>query len=97
MDLVTGQPVTSREAAGVRVKLGFGYEGQGEFKQRGEGRVPDAPWTWDFCWDVPPDFPLGTLAYSIAIATKDGRSAVWRPPALVDPSRGIDTRPQIIE
>lgn len=97
MDLATGKRVTAREAATITLRLPYRVEVEAEYKQRGEGRVPDAPWTWDVCWDVPLDYPLGTLDYSIAIALKEGRQGLWKPPALVDPSRGIDTRPQIIE
>lgn len=96
LDVATGKTVTNAEAEGVTLKLPYGYQQQAEFKQRGEGRVPDAPWTWDVCWDAPLDYPLGVLDYSIAIKLKDGRSGNWKPPALVDPGRGIDSRPQII-
>lgn len=97
LDVSTGKMVTPDEVTSVKVRLPFLEDMDADFKQRGEGKVPDAPWTWDFCWDVPLDYPMGTLDYSIVIASKDGRSGFWKPPALVDPSRGIDSRPQIIE
>lgn len=96
MDLTTGKPVTPKEATRVVLRLPYGYDVEAEYKQRGEGRVPDAPWTWDVCWDVPMDYPLGVLDYSILVSMKDGRTSSWKPPALVDPSRGIDTRPRIV-
>ncbi len=97
LDIGNGTILTSDEAAGVQVRLPFIGDMDADFKQRGEGRVADAPWTWDFCWDVPLDYPLGTVDSSVVLRAKDGRSSVWKPPALVDPSRGIDTRPQIFE
>ena len=97
LDISTGKTVTPVEAVSVKVRLPFLGDMDADFKQRGDGSVPDAPWTWDFCWDVPLDYPLGTLDYGIVISTKNGRSGVWKPPALVDPKRGIDSRPQIIE
>ncbi|MBI2831857.1 MAG: hypothetical protein HYX79_06350 [Chloroflexi bacterium] len=97
LDVATGKLVTSVQADSVLLRLPYGVDQQAEFKQRGEGRVPDAPSTWDVCWDVPPDYPLGVLDYTIAIKLKDGRTGTWKPPALVDPGRGIDTRPQVIE
>ncbi|MBI3979100.1 MAG: hypothetical protein HY331_13025 [Chloroflexi bacterium] len=97
LDIQTGKMLTPNEAAGVKVRLPFVGDMDAEYKQRGEGSIPDAPWTWDYCWDVPPDYPLGTLDYSVVVSSKDGRSGVWKPPALVDPSRGIDSRPQVME
>lgn len=97
LDVATGKVVTDVEAATVKLRLPYGVEEKADFKQRGEGRVADAPWTWDVCWDVPPDYPLGVLDYSIVVTLKDGRTGTWRPPAFVDPGRGIDTRPQVIE
>lgn len=96
LDRTTGKEVTPKEAESVTMRFPFGVEVPAEYKQRGEGRIADAPWTWDVCWDVPLDYPLGVLDYSIIIKTRDGRTGVWKPPALVDPVRGIDTRPQII-
>ncbi|MBI4336373.1 MAG: hypothetical protein HY683_00890 [Chloroflexi bacterium] len=96
LDVATGKEVTSEEADSVVLKLPFLVEEKAIFKQRGDGRVPGAPWTWEVCWDVPLDYPVGTLDYTILIALKDGRQGEWKPPALVDPSRGIDSRPQII-
>jgi len=92
----TGSFVTDKEAALVKMHLSTGEEAPGEFKQRGEGRVADAPWTWDICWDVPLDYPLGALSYYFEIETKDGRRGTWTPPSLIDASRGIDSRPRIL-
>ncbi len=97
IDLATGNRLTDKEAANVQLRLPYGEQVEADFKQRGEGRVPDAPWTWDACWDTPLDHPLGTLDYSILITTKDGRSGEWKPPALIDPARGIDSRIRIVE
>lgn len=97
LDVSTGKIMTPDDAVSMKVRLPFIGDMDADFKQRGEGSVPDAPWTWDYCWDVPLDYPLGTLDYSIVINSKDGRSGVWKPPALVDPSRGIDSRPQITD
>lgn len=97
LDVSTGKYVTPEEAESVKVRLPFAGDMAADYKQRGEGRVADAPWTWDYCWDVPLDYPLGTLDYAVRIALKGGQSGEWKPPALVDPKRGIDTRPQIRE
>lgn len=96
LDVANGKDVTSDEAAGVTLVLPYGVEEQSIFKQRGDGRTQDAPWTWEVCWDVPLDYPVGSLDYSIVVKFKDGRRGEWKPPAIVDASRGVDSRPQII-
>ena len=96
MDLRTGKRITPTEATSAALKVPFLPPIRAEFKQRGEGRVPDAPWTWDVCWDIPLDYPLGILDYSIMVTTNDGQASSWKPPALVDPSRGIDSRPRVV-
>lgn len=96
LDVAGGKAVTSEEAETVTLKLPFGVEEKAIFKQRGDGRTPDAPWTWEVCWDVPLDYPVGSLDYTIMVNFKDGRRGEWKAPALVDPERGIDSRPQVI-
>ena len=96
LDVAGGETVTSEEAASVVIRLPYVAEEKAIFKQRGDGNTPDAPWTWEVCWDVPEDYPVGSLDYSIIVNFKDGRKGEWKPPALVDPSRGVDSRPQII-
>lgn len=96
LDVAGGKTVTSEEAASVLLRLPYVVEEKAIFKQRGDGLTPDAPWTWEVCWDIPLDYPVGSLDYSIVVSFKDGRRGEWKPPALVDPSRGVDSRPQII-
>lgn len=96
LDTTTGKKVTDNEAQSVKVRLPDGTILDAVYKQRGDGRVASAPWTWDVCWDIPLEYPVGVLDYTILISTKDGRSGTWKPPALVDPVRGIDSRPRIV-
>lgn len=96
MDTMKGKRIAEKDATNVSLKLPFLPAIAADYKQRGEGRVPDAPWTWDVCWDVPMEYPLGVLDYSILVTTKDGQASAWKPPALIDPSRGIDSRPRIV-
>jgi hypothetical protein len=95
IDLATGRRLTDEDQPTVKVVLPHGEELTARFSQRGGGRVPDAPWMWSAAWDIPPDYPLGALDYAISITTKDGRSMVWKPPALVGPN--IDSRVTIID
>ncbi len=95
VDMATGRRLTDADQPTVKVVLPHGEELSARFSQRGAGRVPDAPWMWAAAWDIPPDYPLGALDYAISITTRDGRSMLWKPPALV--SQTSDTRVRIME
>ena len=95
IDTATGKRLTDKDDATLKVKLPNGEESTGRFTQRGGGRVPDAPWMWSATWDIPLDFPLGAVDYSIVVSTKDGRTMTYKPPSLI--SKDTDTRPRIIE
>lgn len=95
VDMATGRRLTDADEPTVKLVLPHGEELTARFSQRGAGRIPDAPWMWVSAWDIPPDYPLGALDYAISITTKDGRSMVWKPPALVGPN--VDSRVTIID
>ena len=60
--------------------------------------MPDAPWMWAAGWDIPPDYPLGALDYSIVVTTKDGRTDTWKIPALIQKiANGIDSRVLVVD
>lgn len=94
VDISTGKRLTDQDGATVKVQLPHGEEVTGRFSQRAGGRVPDAPWMWSANWDIPLDFPLGGLDYTITVTTKDGRKGVFKTPALVGPD--LDSRVKII-
>jgi outer membrane murein-binding lipoprotein Lpp len=97
IDTTSGVRVTDKDEATIKIKLPNGDEATARWSQRAGGRVPDAPWMWNATWDVPLDSPLGSLDYSIAISTKDGRTGSWKAPALVAKDTGTDSRVQIID
>ena len=41
-----------------------------------------APWMWTTVWQIPTDYPLGPVLYSVDVATPDGRAATLDPPSL---------------
>ena len=61
-------------------------------------RAGTGPWMWAAAWDIPKDYPLGTLAYQIVV-TKGSRTGTFDQGnvALVNKDRGIDSRLQIVE
>jgi hypothetical protein len=96
VDLSTGIRLNDKDGSTVKVVLPNGDESAGRFSQRGGGRVPGAPFMFSSNWDIPLDYPLGGIDYKIVITTKDGRTATWKPPALVA-AGGNDTRPKVVE
>lgn len=94
VDISSGKRVTNNEAATAKVLLPNDIQAAGSFSQRGGGHAPDAPWMWSSNWEVPQDFPLGAVPYSIQITMKDGRSFTWSPPVLAAPDS--DSRPKVV-
>ncbi len=53
---------------GPEVKLRYGRH----------GATDDSPWFWTAAWDVPMDYPLGTVDYSITVTTKAGKTGTFK-------------------
>jgi opacity protein-like surface antigen len=47
------------------LKLSFGGHGSGPPETK--------PWYWTVNWDVPADYPLGTVPFKVLVRTKDGK------------------------
>ena len=96
LDTSTGKRVTDKDGATVKVRLPHGEEVAARWAIRGAAAaLPDSAWMWDASWDIPPDYPVGRLDYSIAIAAKDGRTATFIPP--IQKTKTSDTRVRIID
>ncbi|MCL4396345.1 MAG: hypothetical protein M1482_16350 [Chloroflexi bacterium] len=83
-DDATGQRLTSTDVDQAIVKLATGQEVKATFEPAGPPNVPDA-WFWHAAWDVPMNYPLGTVDYTIQVQTKSGKLATFKqlpvPPA----------------
>ena len=96
LDTKTGKRVTDKDGANIKLLLPQGEEIPGRWTIRGgAAAMPDSAWMWDTSWDIPPDYPLGTFNYRIAIAAKDGRSAVFSPP--IQKAKTADSSVRIID
>lgn len=92
----TGKRVADRDGATVKVRLPHGEELTARWNIRGAGAaLLDSAWMWDAAWDIPPDYPLGKLDYSLVITAKDGRTATFIPPIQKTPTQ--DTRVRIVD
>jgi hypothetical protein len=80
-DMSTRTRLTSQDNATVSVTLPDGTIMPAMFLPRGEpGELPpDAPWTWVAVWNIPPDYPLGPVAYTVNVTTADGRTGALTP------------------
>ena len=99
IDTSTGKRVTDKDAPTIKIKIPGKDDLTGRFSQRAGGAgMPDAPWMWAAGWDIPPDYPLGALDYSIVVTMKDGRTDTWKIPALVQKiANGIDSRVLVVD
>lgn len=96
LDISTGKRVTDKDGATIKLLLPHGEEIAGRWTIRGSAAATaDSAWMWDTSWDIPPDYPVGSLDYRIAVATKDGRKATFAPPIQKTPTS--DTRVRIID
>jgi hypothetical protein len=86
-DLDNKVRVTSADGSTAAVTLPDGTSLPAFFAPRaGPGEdISTAPWTWVTVWQVPPDFPLGPVLYSVDVSTADGRAGSISPPSLVGP------------
>jgi hypothetical protein len=96
LDIKTGKRVTDKDGAVVKLVLPHGEEVPGRWTIRGSAAaLPDSAWMWDTSWDIPPDYPLGSLDYRIVVTTKDGRTGTFTPP--IQKTATADTRVRIID
>lgn len=96
LDTSTGKRVTDKDGANIKLILPHGEEIPGRWTIRGSAAaMPDSAWMWDTSWDIPPDYPIGSLDYRITIAAKDGRTATFTPP--IQKAKTADTRVRIID
>lgn len=83
-DAATGKRVTGDDASSAVVHLPTGQDIQAFFAADGPPNVSDS-WYWHGVWDVPMDYPLGTVAFTINVKTKGGQTATFKqlpvPPA----------------
>lgn len=95
-DTSTGKRTTDLDEAIVTIRMENGDEATARFGQRAGGRIPDAPWMWNATWDVPLDYKLGGVDYTIEVTLPDGTTGTWTQPALIAPDIGIDSRLQVV-
>ena len=96
LDTKTGKRVTDKDGATIKLVLPHGEEVPGRWTIRGSvAALPDSAWMWDTSWDIPPDYPVGSLDYRIVVTTKDGRTGTFSPP--IQKTATADTRVRIID
>ncbi len=83
-DLDNKTRVTSADGSTATVNLPDGTTLPAAFLPRGgPGSDADsAPWTWVSVWQIPTDYPLGPVLYSVDVASPDGRASNIVPPSL---------------
>src|SRR5262245_7439750 len=96
LDTSTGKRITDKDGATTKIRLQHGEELAARWTIRGSvNALPDSAWMWVVTWDIPPDYPVGSLDYTIMVTTKDGRTGTFTPP--IQKTATADTRVRIIE
>lgn len=93
VDTSTGKILQGEDIDNAVVKLPHGEEVKMRFGRHGS--TAESPWFWTAAWDVPMDYPLGALNYSVTVAAKGGKSMTFVDP-LVMTSGTSDTRVTIV-
>jgi len=99
IDTSTGKRVTDQDGSKTEILLPNGEKVTPRYSKRGG----IGPWMWGAGWDIPPDYPLGTLDYKIIVTSKDGRAGTFDQNKLALVRAGTataertDSRLQIIE
>lgn len=93
VDTGTGKRLTDADVESAIVRLPHGEELAARFSRH--GATDDAPWFWATAWDIPLDYPLGSLDWRIEIKTKDGKVGTFRQLQVF--SNTSDSRTQIVE
>lgn len=95
VDTSSGKILQAADIKDAILKLPNGTENK--FRYGRHGSTEDAPWFWTTAWDVPPDFPLGVLDYTVTVTTQDGKTVTVKDPLPVSlAARNMDTRLVIV-
>lgn len=76
-DPATGDLMDDSQLDSVQVKLANGETV--DMKYGAHPKTPPNEYYWTGSWEVPKDAPTGTLAYSIEVTAKDGRTGEFKP------------------
>ncbi|MDO8615260.1 MAG: hypothetical protein Q7T33_05930 [Dehalococcoidia bacterium] len=53
-------------------------------------------WFWTAAWDVPPDYPLGAVDFTVEFTTNDGKSGAFKQIPVSNAASKIESRLQIV-
>lgn len=77
IDPVTGEELDDNALASLTVELADGETFEMEYGDHPRENPTDS--FWAAAWDVPADYPTGTLEYTIMAEANDGRTAQYEP------------------
>lgn len=88
-DRETGNLMGAAEVSDRGIQVIAQFEGESiplSYIPHGDPEDP-ASWYWAAGWEIPADYPVGTMSYSLVVADNDGRSGSYEP---VEQAIGID-------
>lgn len=95
VDVASGKRLTDKEIESAGVRLPDGAVRSGRFGRHGASET--SPWFWTSNFDIPLNYPLGTLDWVIEVKSKDGKTGSFRPWVVSIPERGVESRLQIVD
>ncbi|MBI2831855.1 MAG: hypothetical protein HYX79_06340 [Chloroflexi bacterium] len=95
IDTSTGKVLQATDVKSAALKLPHGENKNFNFGRH--GATEDSPWFWTSAWDVPMDYPLGVLDFTVEVTTNDGKTGTFKQIPVSAPDRGIESRLTIVE
>ena len=78
LDASSGQPLDDKALKRLQVELPDGPKFGAKYGPHPpKGTASDH--FWSVAWEIPADYPTGTLSYTVTAVDHNGRSATWQP------------------
>ena len=75
-DAATGKELQTADVKEAVLKLPTGESAN--FRYGRHGATEDSPWFWSTAWDVPMNYPLGVLDYTVEVTTVVGKKDTYK-------------------
>lgn len=78
LDAASGQPLDDKALKSLQVELPDGRKFGAKYGPHPPKGTPSDHF-WSAAWEIPADYPTGTLSYTVTAVDQKGRSATWQP------------------
>lgn len=78
LDRATGEPLDDKALKSLQVELPDGQKFAAKYGPHPPKGKP-SDYFWSVAWEIPADYPTGTLSYTVNAVDQQGRAATWQP------------------